>query len=149
MGKMNLKKIVWFSAAHLLLNYEGKCSKLHGHNWKVVIKVEGEPDKESGILIDFTQLKNIVEELDHKILIPQENNLICFVGDYSIAIDNTTYRFPEKDCVLLPYKNITAENLVNYFLKKILNSNSHIKDMEVEVWESETSCAKNSRGRVR
>ena len=60
----------YFSAAHRLLNYEGKCENIHGHNWKVEITVTGEELDKSGILIDFKILKKflneILEKLDHK-----------------------------------------------------------------------------------
>lgn len=61
-----------FDAAHYLPEYNGKCEKLHGHTYKLVVKVEGTPDKE-GMVIDFIRLKNIVKEevlsqLDHACL---------------------------------------------------------------------------------
>ncbi len=64
-----------FSAAHHLLNYEGKCENIHGHNWKVEIFIEGNELDKSGMLIDFKILKKhlnlVLEKLDHKDL----NNL--------------------------------------------------------------------------
>lgn len=50
-----------FDAAHYLPEYNGKCERLHGHTYKLVVKVEGTPDKE-GMVIDFIRLKNIVKE---------------------------------------------------------------------------------------
>ncbi len=62
----------YFSSAHQLRGYKGKCEELHGHNWKVEIQVEGENLDDVGLLIDFkdikTILKNAIEELDHKML---------------------------------------------------------------------------------
>lgn len=59
-----------FSSAHHLLNYEGKCENLHGHNWKVEITVVGEELDKSGMLVDFKILKanleEVLERLDHK-----------------------------------------------------------------------------------
>lgn len=59
-----------FSSAHHLLNYEGKCENVHGHNWKVEITVQGEELDKSGMLIDFKNLKaaleEVLERLDHK-----------------------------------------------------------------------------------
>lgn len=62
-----------FSAGHALRHYEGKCERLHGHNFAVALTVEGEclePDTE--ILLDFKLLKQLLktalEELDHRIL---------------------------------------------------------------------------------
>ena len=51
-----------FDAAHYLPAYNGKCEHLHGHTYKLVVKVEGTPDHE-GMVIDFIKLKNLVKEL--------------------------------------------------------------------------------------
>ena len=58
-----------FSAAHPLLNYDGKCENPPGHNWKVEVYAQGEELNESGILIDFKILKkelnDLLDVLDH------------------------------------------------------------------------------------
>ena len=58
-----------FSAAHLLRQYEGKCEKLHGHNWKVEVTVSAAKLDEKGLAMDFKKLKeianNFVEKFDH------------------------------------------------------------------------------------
>ncbi len=58
-----------FSAAHFLRNYEGKCEKLHGHNWKVQITVSAGKLDERGLAIDFRDLREIadkfIEKFDH------------------------------------------------------------------------------------
>ncbi|QTA38871.1 6-carboxytetrahydropterin synthase QueD [Thermosipho ferrireducens] len=67
-----------FDAAHNLISYKGKCEKLHGHTYKLVVTVCGERDDE-GILLDFLILKKVVKEkvlniLDHSYIneiIPQ------------------------------------------------------------------------------
>ncbi|AFG36100.1 6-carboxytetrahydropterin synthase QueD [Fervidobacterium pennivorans subsp. shakshaketiis] len=58
-----------FDAAHNLVQYHGKCEKLHGHTYKLQIVVCGEKDEE-GMVIDFIELKEIVKRevlnyLDH------------------------------------------------------------------------------------
>jgi len=59
-----------FSSAHQLRGYKGKCENLHGHNWKVVLSVQGEVLDNLGLLIDFTEIKEILKgilgDLDHK-----------------------------------------------------------------------------------
>ena len=58
-----------FSAAHFLRDYNGKCERLHGHNYKVYAHARGEKLNEGGMLIDFSLLKgalrNVCAELDH------------------------------------------------------------------------------------
>ena len=75
---MLLTKDFTFDAAHNLVNYHGKCERLHGHTYKLRVVVEGTPDSE-GMIIDFIELKAIVNEhvlsrLDHSYIndiIPQ------------------------------------------------------------------------------
>jgi 6-pyruvoyltetrahydropterin/6-carboxytetrahydropterin synthase len=58
-----------FSSAHQLREYEGKCSSLHGHNWRVQLTVRSRELDSRGISIDFGQMKRIladlVEQFDH------------------------------------------------------------------------------------
>ena len=51
-----------FDAAHFLPHYHGKCEKLHGHTYKLVVRVDGTPDAE-GMVMDFLKLKSTVQEL--------------------------------------------------------------------------------------
>ena len=64
--KYKLRTEGHFDSAHKLIGYEGKCSQLHGHRWRVVIEVEGVELDKDGILWDFTNLKKILDEFDHK-----------------------------------------------------------------------------------
>ena len=58
---MILIKEFEFDAAHNLINYHGKCERLHGHTYKLVVKLEGTRDHED-MLYDFVELKNLVKE---------------------------------------------------------------------------------------
>jgi 6-pyruvoyltetrahydropterin/6-carboxytetrahydropterin synthase len=72
-----------FSAAHFLSHYRGKCEKLHGHNYRVRLWVQGEELDEGGMLADFSLLKKALKEavglLDHSNL----NDLEVFRNDPS------------------------------------------------------------------
>jgi len=61
-----------FSAAHKLWRYKGRCSNLHGHTWNVEVSVIGSELDNAGILIDFVELKNIINDIvknfDHNYL---------------------------------------------------------------------------------
>ncbi|APT74198.1 6-pyruvoyl tetrahydropterin synthase [Thermosipho melanesiensis] len=66
---MFVTKEFTFDAAHNLIKYHGKCEKLHGHTYKLLVTVAGKKDEE-GMVIDFLELKKIVKEnvlniLDH------------------------------------------------------------------------------------
>ena len=56
-----LKTEASFDSAHFLAGYNGKCSNLHGHRWKIVLEVQTEELKEDvqhkGMYVDFGELK--------------------------------------------------------------------------------------------
>ena len=61
-----------FDAAHALRGYQGKCEALHGHRFRVVVKVEASALNDIGIAYDFAELKQhlggIVARFDHTYL---------------------------------------------------------------------------------
>lgn len=70
--KIDVTRIFTFDSAHSLINYDGACANLHGHTYKLEVTVRGEKD-ESGMVIDFSDLKKIVKKhvldiVDHKFL---------------------------------------------------------------------------------
>ena len=69
--RMRLDVEFYFAAAHRLPRYEGPCFRLHGHNYKFFIAVEGEVDPRTGMIADFGVLKQVVQEevlarVDHR-----------------------------------------------------------------------------------
>jgi 6-pyruvoyltetrahydropterin/6-carboxytetrahydropterin synthase len=105
-----------FSAAHNLRNYEGKCEKLHGHNWIVEASFRYEKLDENGLAVDFriakAALKDAIEELDHSYL----NELGTFKKT-----------------------NPTSENIAKFIFDGVRKKNKNIKF--ISVWENERSCA--------
>ncbi|MBW2996034.1 6-carboxytetrahydropterin synthase QueD [Candidatus Woesearchaeota archaeon] len=87
-----------FEAAHKLPNYNGNCSKLHGHSYKLEVAVKGKV--KNGMVIDFRELDSIVKEKVISIL------------DHSYLNDTI--------------KNPTAENIVKYIWNKLKPLNLHL-----------------------
>ena len=63
-----------FCYGHRLLNYEGKCRHLHGHNGRAVVTLELETLDEHGMVLDFSEIKNVIcrwidENLDHRMIL--------------------------------------------------------------------------------
>ena len=106
----------YFSSAHNLRGYKGKCEELHGHNWKVEAAAQSlSPDK-TGMVLDFKLLKKklneILEKLDHKYL-----NKIAYFKRI----------------------NPTSENIARYIFEQLKTEIPEIKS--VTVWENNTSSA--------
>ena len=104
-----------FSASHLVEGYEGDCKKLHGHNWKIQVRVKTDIQNEIGISFDFKTLKGIVEpliqKLDHEFL---------------------------NDLDLLEGKNPTAENLSEFIYYKVKEQLPEEAEMDkITVWETD------------
>ena len=83
---MLLSKEFVCDAAHNLVNYHGKCEKLHGHTYKLKVVLEGVPDPE-GMIMDFIELSDIVKKhaisrLDHSYI----NDFIAQPSAENIAI---------------------------------------------------------------
>jgi 6-pyruvoyltetrahydropterin/6-carboxytetrahydropterin synthase len=61
-----------FDAAHFLRGYEGKCEKMHGHRYKVVVNVEASKLDDIGLAYDFKELKKhlaeVLDRFDHTCL---------------------------------------------------------------------------------
>lgn len=66
-----------FSAAHHLPYYEGNCRNLHGHTWKAEIQIDSKTNPETGMVIDFRTIKNVVNDLDHSHLNDVLENPTC------------------------------------------------------------------------
>ena len=49
----------------LKLPYESKCKNMHGHNWSIEVEISGPRLNSEGMLIDFTHIKEVVNQLDH------------------------------------------------------------------------------------
>lgn len=112
--EMILIKKFTFDAAHNLVNYHGKCERLHGHTYRLTVKLKGTPNDED-MLFDFTELKHLVkaevlEQLDHH-----------YLND------------------ILPQP--TAENIAVFIWNKLepLVRRDNVRLYEIEVWETADS----------
>lgn len=119
------KDYLVFCSGHFI-SYEGdKCERLHGHNYRATVEVEGELD-ENHYVFDFIALKDrtkaIVDELDHRMMLPLHNPLIVVeAGARSVHVRyrDREWLFPREDCVLLPIENTTAEMLARYIAGRL------------------------------
>ena len=125
--KIEKERLV-FSAAHFI-TYDGDtCEPLHGHNYHVAAEVRG-PLDENQYVIDFIALRDalqtIVDELDHRMLLPTEHPTIAVASsstEVEVKHGDRRWVFPASDCVLLPMANTTAELLARYVGLKLLDA---------------------------
>lgn len=75
---------IHFCYGHRLLNYDGKCRHLHGHNGRAVITLEALQLDPLGMVMDFSRIKRVVsawidETLDHKMLLHRDDPALALL----------------------------------------------------------------------
>lgn len=114
-----------FAAAHFA-TFPAGLEPLHGHNYDLLLEVEG-PLTDDSWVIDFSFLKQlareICESLDHKFLLQMQSRRLSITGDgdhYVVQFkDEPSYRLPKRDVAPLPIDNTTAERLAEYFASEL------------------------------
>ena len=118
-GRYKMKIVTDFAAAHLLRDYPGPCSRLHGHNWKVEVEVSATRLDKIGMGMDFrdikTATKEVIDQMDHRHL----NEL------------------PPFDEI-----NPTAENIAAHIYQKLVEkiNDERVSVHAVTIWETERAC---------
>jgi len=118
-GRFKMKIVTDFAAAHLLRDYAGPCSRLHGHNWKVEVEVVATSLDQIGMGMDFTDIKTatkaVIDRMDHRHL----NEL------------------PPFDTI-----NPTAENIAAHIYQQLVEklNNERVSVHTVTLWETERAC---------
>ena len=125
-----------FCYGHRLLNYDGKCRHLHGHNGRAVITLAGEHLDRLGMVVDFQcGSKHVVggwigETLDHKMLLHRDDPVLA-------------YLLSQGEPVYVMDGNPTAENIARLIYEFTLGKGFPV--VEVKLWETETCYATCSR----
>jgi 6-pyruvoyltetrahydropterin/6-carboxytetrahydropterin synthase len=135
------KEFKW-EAAHRIPWHGGKCRHLHGHSYKMIVEFEGTTD-EKGIVIDFKEMKKIIEPyidlIDHSTIIAAKDT------ELKEVFDAKGWNY-----FLLPYDS-TAENLCSYFSNLLIEKHlslltyNHIKSVAVKIAETGTAYAYSKR----
>lgn len=73
---LSITKIFSFEAAHRISNYQGACSQVHGHSYKLQITVSAEMPGENDMILDFKILKELVQNhvlslWDHSLMLKE------------------------------------------------------------------------------
>ncbi|MCD8045168.1 MAG: 6-carboxytetrahydropterin synthase QueD [Clostridiales bacterium] len=131
-----------FDAAHFLAGYQGKCSNIHGHRWRVVVQVgAGELEREGqlrGMVADFgdlkRELKSLTDAYDH-----------TFIYESGSLREKTVEALEEEGFSLtgVPFRP-TAENFARHFCDALGAKGYPVQ--AVEVYETPNNCAVYTRG---
>jgi 6-pyruvoyltetrahydropterin/6-carboxytetrahydropterin synthase len=131
MQRFQVTKVIEFSYGHRLLNHDGKCRYLHGHNGMVEVDLGAESLDRMGMVIDFSRVSEVVktwidDNLDHRMLLRHDDPMtqpLKQAGEPVFTMD----------------ENPTAENIAKLIWTAARDAGLQIA--EVRVWETSTSRA--------
>ena len=122
---------IHFCYGHRLLNYDGKCRHLHGHNGRAVITLQGPTLDALGMVMDFSKIKRVVSAwidatLDHRMVLHRDDPIVPELrrqGEPIYLID----------------VNPTAENIAKLIFDYAAAQGLPV--VEVKLWETDSSYA--------
>ena len=115
-----------FAAGHALRNYRGKCENVHGHNYRVQVTLEGAQLDDTGLLVDFVELKKVL----HRILDRLDHHFLNDIAPFDVL-------------------NPSAENMARHIFEELergLDGNGPARIAFVRLWETDT-CSATYRAR--
>jgi len=115
-----------FCYGHRLLNYDGKCKNLHGHNGLAVVTLQSDKLDEQGMVLDFSEIKKVVlawidATLDHRMILHKDDPVLPYLKELN-----------EPVCVV--DFNPTAENIAGLIYKFIQDRGFPVT--KVTLWET-------------
>jgi 6-pyruvoyltetrahydropterin/6-carboxytetrahydropterin synthase len=116
-----------FCYGHRLINYDGKCRYLHGHNGRAIIVLEAPGLDDRGMLVDFGEIKRQVqvwidENLDHNLLLCRADPILAVLQERG-------------ERVFVMEHNPTAENIARLIFDRAIDAGLPV--VEVTLWETE------------
>ena len=129
-----------FCYGHRLLDYDGKCAHLHGHNGRATITLETKGLDRQGMVVDFSEIKRVVEgwlddNLDHRMVLRRDDPAVEALEKLG-------------EPILLLDENPTAENLARLIFDFAAAKGFPV--LEVRLWEtpycSAAYCPKGTSG---
>ena len=137
-----------FAASHFMLFKDGSREPLHGHNYRVMLKGNA-LSLDNDMVFDFLDIKPIVRDvcnnLDHKLLIPTKNpHLKIEIIEKNTILtspDGSYFSIPNSDILALDIENTSAERLAIYLAQEIKQKvqekfKFEFSELEIEVEET-------------
>ena len=124
-------KTIEFCYGHRLLNYNGKCRHLHGHNGLIEVDVEAESLDELNMVLDFGDVRDVVKgwvdaNLDHRMLLCRDDPVVPMLEELG-------------EPIYLMDENPTAEAISKHIYEQAHKQGLNVT--EVRLWETSSSYA--------
>ncbi|MCU7930402.1 MAG: 6-carboxytetrahydropterin synthase [Candidatus Thiodiazotropha sp. (ex Codakia rugifera)] len=128
-------KEIHFCYGHRLLNHQGKCRHLHGHNAKAIIRLESQQLDALGMVCDFADIGNYVkgwidQALDHKMLLHSDDPVLPLLQEAG-------------ESVYVMQHNPTAENIAQLIFEHVATGGFPV--VEVAIFETDSALASYRR----
>ncbi|HHT75514.1 MAG TPA: 6-pyruvoyl tetrahydropterin synthase family protein [Methanomassiliicoccaceae archaeon] len=114
-----------FSASHFIPGHD-KCGRLHGHSYVLHLALHGDMG-DNGMIMDFVDLKkalkDLVEELDHRVLLPGRSPLVQIRqgSEVEVLASGKRYVFPREDVVIMDVAQCSAEAMAGLILERLID----------------------------
>ena len=134
--KHSVTKIIDFAYGHRLINYDGKCRFLHGHNGILEVDIAVDKLDDRGMVVDFGDVKDLVkgwidDNLDHRMILCRDDPMAVALSE----LDEPVY---------LMDANPTAENIAQLVFSVAREMGLNI--VEARLWETPSSYATYREG---
>jgi len=116
-----------FDAAHRLMHYCGKCSRLHGHRWSAEVWMEGTPEKDSGILLDYNIIKDIINVYDHQVILNKNDPLVAVLSPFQTPV------LTDED----PSSEVIAADMLKRINQYCKEKHLDARVKKIRLWESD------------
>ena len=131
MSVHRVTRTIDFCYGHRLLDYDGKCRHLHGHNGLLEVDVESGELYARGMVVDFGEVRDRVkgwidENLDHRMLLCREDPVVPLLTGAG-------------EPLYLMDENPTAENIARHIFREVRRQGLQVS--EVRLWETPSSYA--------
>ena len=131
MPQHRVTRAIEFCYGHRLLDYDGKCRHLHGHNGVLEVDIESESLNALGMVMDFTEVRDRVKgwvdaNLDHKMVLCKRDPVVPVLSDMG-------------EPLYLLDENPTAENISKHVYDQVREHGLDV--VEVRLWETPSSYA--------
>ena len=131
MTRHAVTKVIHFSYGHRLVDYDGPCRHLHGHNGVIEVDIIADSLDARGMVVDFAEVRDVVkrwvdENLDHRMLLCRDDPAVAVLRDMGEPL------------YLLDH-NPTAENIAREVFTRARESGLAVS--EVRLWETPSSRA--------
>ena len=130
-------RVIYFCYGHRLLNYQGKCRYLHGHNGKVEIELSSKKLDQRGMVRDFNEIKQSIQSwidanLDHKMILCARDPVLPLLRKL-------------REPLFVVEENPTAENLAKLIYEETKRQGFPVTS--VKLWETDHSFATYQPGK--